>query len=676
MPQDTNTPERSENSSSRTTERISTLRLGLLGKWSPWLVLMASLLITCTVWFIVQGEKTKRNRARFDFRVKTIETAISQRLKSYESLLRGGTGLFMASDDVTRTQWRAYVTSLQISQYYPGIQGLGFTRRILPAEKEEHLRQIRAEGFPRYTIKPEGTRSEYTSIIFVEPFDWRNQRAFGYDMFSEPMRNEAMTRARDTGLAAMSGKVILLQETDKDVQAGFLMYLPVYRTGEALQTPEDRRKALRGYVYAAFRMDDFMRGILAEKAEGHVELHIFDGDKPLSETLLYCCEAAAGKIMQPDRHHFASHQSILEYGGHRWLLTFDSSRPFEKNIETGLTNLILLLGVAISLLLFGMVKSLNRSYRQAVTLASMSLELERANAGLREKFEERKRAEEELQHVLQAAEAANKAKSDFLANMSHELRTPLNSIIGFSNVLQEQMAGDLNEKQEEYVNYILTSGKHLLSLINDILDLSKVESGKMELDPSPFLLPEALNGALSMFKEKAMKHGLGLTLEIEPDTDTQIEADKRKLKQILFNLLSNAVKFTPDGGTVRLRAAREGDFFKISVTDTGIGIRQEDIKKLFHAFAQLESPYTKNYEGTGLGLALSKKLVKLHGGKIWVESEAGKGSSFIFTIPARQSVQIEAAQESTEIGQAHQGRIDPMGEPGARLPDSRGGENG
>ncbi|MBU0665289.1 MAG: response regulator [Proteobacteria bacterium] len=244
-----------------------------------------------------------------------------------------------------------------------------------------------------------------------------------------------------------------------------------------------------------------------------------------------------------------------------------------------------------------------------------------------------------------AADTANKAKSDFLANMSHELRTPLNSIIGFSDVLQEQMAGELNEQQEEYVNYILTSGKHLLSLINDILDLSKVESGKMELDPSPFLLPEALNGALSMFKEKAMKHGLSLTLEIEPDADTQIEADKRKLKQILFNLLSNAVKFTPDGGAVRLGAVREGDFFKISVTDTGIGIRQEDTARLFHAFAQLESPYTKDYEGTGLGLALSKKLVKLHGGKIWVESEEGKGSSFIFTIPARQSVQIEAAQE-------------------------------
>ncbi|HAJ26301.1 MAG TPA: hypothetical protein DCG53_03505 [Syntrophus sp. (in: bacteria)] len=289
------------------------------------------------------------------------------------------------------------------------------------------------------------------------------------------------------------------------------------------------------------------------------------------------------------------------------------------------------------------------------------------------------------------ADTANKAKSDFLANMSHELRTPLNSIIGFSDVLQEQMAGDLNEKQQEYINYILTSGKHLLSLINDILDLSKVEAGKMELELSMVPLNEALNGALSMFKEKAMKHGLALSIEIEPDADTLIEADARKLKQILFNLMSNAVKFTPDGGAVSVRArltrddgggtddegrkdertrdeGREGmgkdssfvsaskasdrplslvprpSSFEITVTDTGIGISQKDIGRLFHAFGQLENPFTKNFEGTGLGLVLSKRMVELHGGKIWVESEVGRGSSFSFTIPIRQSIQPPVVQ--------------------------------
>ncbi len=279
----------------------------------------------------------------------------------------------------------------------------------------------------------------------------------------------------------------------------------------------------------------------------------------------------------------------------------------------------------------------------------------------------------DAEHARIIADTANKAKSDFLANMSHELRTPLNSIIGFSDVLLEQMAGDLNGKQQEYVNYIITSGKHLLSLINDILDLSKVEAGKMELELSMFPLNEALNSALSMFKEKAMKHGLALSVEIEPDADTLIEADARKLKQILFNLLSNAVKFTPDGGAVRVRVRLKlndssPSSFKIAVTDTGIGISRKDISRLFHAFAQLENPFTKNFEGTGLGLALSKRLVQLHGGRIWVESEVGKGSSFCFTIPIRQSIQPPPAQGETEIGHGAQGGVASHGGKGVGLP--------
>ena len=266
--------------------------------------------------------------------------------------------------------------------------------------------------------------------------------------------------------------------------------------------------------------------------------------------------------------------------------------------------------------------------------------------------------QQEAVELKDKADKANKSKSDFLANMSHELRTPLNAIIGFSDVLQEQMTGDLNGKQLEYVSYILSSGKHLLSLINDILDLSKVEAGMMELVPSIFPLLEVLTGTLSMVKEKAMKHGIKLDFELSPEADIEIEADERKLKQIMFNLLSNAVKFTPKGGSVRLsarlkkeegrRTKDEASLFlaseasdrslsiEISVADTGIGINPEDIPKLFSEFTQLESAYSKQYEGTGLGLALTKRLVELHGGGIWVESEPGKGCTFTFTLPVKQ----------------------------------------
>jgi len=222
--------------------------------------------------------------------------------------------------------------------------------------------------------------------------------------------------------------------------------------------------------------------------------------------------------------------------------------------------------------------------------------------------------------------------------MSHELRTPLNSIIGFSEVLEDQLLGTLNASQRENVMYILKAGRHLLSLINDILDLSKVESGKMELDVESVPLRELLDASLVMQREKALRHGITLDLQMEPDTSIVIEADERKLKQILFNLLSNAVKFTPDGGRVQVlsKEINGAQDIEISIRDTGIGIKQEDLPKLFKEFSQLASAYDKKYAGTGLGLALTKKLVDLHSGRIWVESEFGKGSLFAFAIPVKQ----------------------------------------
>lgn len=269
--------------------------------------------------------------------------------------------------------------------------------------------------------------------------------------------------------------------------------------------------------------------------------------------------------------------------------------------------------------------------------------------------EQVKEKTKKLQDALHQAEASNRAKSEFLANMSHELRTPLNSIIGFSEIMSDGIVGPLSENQKDCLNNILQGGRHLLLLINDILDISRIEADKIELEPGRFDLKKMLEESAGMFKERALKKDIKTSLDIGEGIDT-IYADERRIRQVLLNLLSNAYKFTPDSGSVIVTAHLLSDFrflnpelkekysaipipqsaIVISIEDTGIGISEEDQKRLFTPFEQLEHVYTKKYEGTGLGLYLSKRLVEMHGGKIWVESKKGEGSKFTFSIPVKK----------------------------------------
>ncbi len=268
----------------------------------------------------------------------------------------------------------------------------------------------------------------------------------------------------------------------------------------------------------------------------------------------------------------------------------------------------------------------------------MAARLQESYAGLELKVEERTQelasALAELDEKSRELEAASLHKSQFLANMSHELRTPLNAIIGFSQVLREGMVGEVNAKQAEYLDDILSSGNHLLSLINDVLDLSKVEAGQVELDVLQFSLEEALESGVVMVRERATREGVQVTLE--PTDVGLVTGDQRRVRQVIFNLLSNAVKFTPAGGTVDVRALQVNGEVRVSVADTGPGIAAEDRERIFGEFQQTEAGIEQR-EGTGLGLALSKRLVELHGGRIWVDSEPGNGSTFVFTLPARSA---------------------------------------
>ena len=238
----------------------------------------------------------------------------------------------------------------------------------------------------------------------------------------------------------------------------------------------------------------------------------------------------------------------------------------------------------------------------------------------------------QLERQSAALEVASQHKSEFLASMSHELRTPLNAIIGFSEVLLERMFGELNERQDDYLRDIWSSGKHLLELLNDILDLSKIEAGQMVLNRSEFAVRESLEYCLSMVRERALKQRILLSLEVDPEVGL-LDADRLRFRQVVLNLLSNAVKFTPDGGRVDVRASIRDQDLVVEVADTGPGVAAEDRQRIFDAFQQ-GARHPEQTEGTGLGLTLSKRILELHGGRIWVESEAGKGSTFGFALPA------------------------------------------
>jgi signal transduction histidine kinase len=314
---------------------------------------------------------------------------------------------------------------------------------------------------------------------------------------------------------------------------------------------------------------------------------------------------------------------------------YRSSRNLVIGVAVGAIVLALLLGAVLSWSLIGPIQRIDARLA-AIASGDFSRQVDVPNRDeLGALATNVNRMNDELNRLYRELEATSRHKSEFLANMSHELRTPLNAILGFSQVLRERLFGELNEKQEEYVDDILSSGNHLLSLINDVLDLSKVEAGQVELEVAPFSLREALERGVVMVRERATQDGVRIALAADPEIDI-VTGDERRVRQVIFNLLSNAVKFTPAGGAVDVSAAQSNGEVRIAVADTGPGIAPEDHQRIFDEFQQTETGIEQR-EGSGLGLALSKRLVELHGGRIWVDSEPGNGSTFVFTLPAAQA---------------------------------------
>jgi len=695
-------------------------------------ILFCGLAATISAWSYSNHALETRTQERFESLTTEFQHAIYERMILYEQVLWGGVALFNASDDVSRDEWRRYVDTLSIKQRWPGIQGIGFSIPLRPDEVDSTVAEIHEEGFPEFSVRPEGKRDEYSTIIYLEPFDWRNQRAFGYDMWSNEMRREAMTLARDTGNASTSGIITLVQETEDDLQRGFLTYLPVYQRGFSTGTLSERQAAFIGWVYAPFRMGDLMAGTLGVDSK-LVAYEIYDGITLNDETLLYDSDDIRdGDAVGAD---VLLKQTTMEIQGRSWTIIFRANVDFTSSAEKAQPLVVAAIGITIDLLLFYVLTALMTLNRRATDIArERTIELELKNERLEESAEHNQRLLEiinrstdfisyadptgkilfsneallsvmgtppkrtliiqdlhpdpineliltegiptaqrdgvwrgetilqthdgqqfPVDHLIllhrdasgtiinsstvmrdmsqqKSMEAALRSSNEELLRFafvaSHDLQEPLRKIISFSELLKQDLDGTLSEQSELYLSFLMDSARRMRQLIRDLLTYSRISQQDIPFVTCP--AKSSLTVALSNLE--------GAQEAVSSDTLPNVVFTENHLVQLFQNLVSNGLKYQPKGQTpeVQISAQRTDDGWLFTVVDNGIGIEPRYHKQIFEPFKRLHNRTT--YSGTGVGLAICKRIVERRGGTLWVESDPTKegapsGCAFFFTIP-------------------------------------------
>jgi PAS domain S-box-containing protein len=682
--------------------------------------------------------------------------------------------------------FKVYVDRLMLKSNYPGIQGVGISWQIPPGETQlpETVKRLGitmkrpGEREKPFEIWPDAPGVPRHAIVYLEPLDERNHAAIGYNMFSNPVRREAMERARDTGLAAASGKVTLVQEIDEDKQAGFLIYVPIYRGDEIPSTVEARRNRLLGFAYSPFRADDLLKTTYGDTASLQVHFAVYDGVDTSRERLLHRSAPAA----ESGEARFTSTRTI-NVAGRPWTIVYSSGPAFEQLSEHLLIPAFLWIGIAASVFLSllawresgahdqarraaieleasgetlrgalehnrailegaldcivtmdhrGLITEFNpaaeRTFgfernevvgrplaevmapakHQSGDVSDASLfwqigagnfvgrrleitatrkggtefpveltitrnpggdtptftgfirdvtDLRRIERLLRQESEEKEQLLASERAARQDAERADRLKDEFLSTVSHELRTPLNAILGWAQLLK---MGHLNSTESaQGIEVIERNVRVQAQIIEDLLDMSRIVSGKIRLDVQCTPLIPVIEAAIATVRPAAEAKAIRLQKVLDPAAGT-IMGDANRLQQIVWNLLSNAIKFTPKQGRVQVTLARVNSHVEIVVADSGQGIAGEFLPFVFDRFRQADSSTTRVHGGLGLGLAIVKQLAELHGGTVRAASAGeGHGATFTVSLPvAMASDDGDANRVSTEAGSRNWVRYD------------------
>lgn len=606
---------------------------------TPAIVALSTILLTAIAAYSLHLIAKNNDELRFKTAVQQTQTAIQDHVETYITLLYAGRGLLAARPAITKREFQSFTEQLDLRQRYPGVQGIGFSQRVPAAEKQPLLSKLQQQG-QSLTIRPNTPRAEYHVIVYLEPLDQRNRAAIGYDMFTESVRRAAMEQARDTGKPALSGRVTLVQEIYGKKQAGFLIYVPIYKNGTTPTTIAERRAALKGFIYSPFRADDFIQGILGDRKNSLVDLQIYDGTAVQSENLLHHSVSARNQPQQTLRPKLTTTTS-LQITGHTWTTLYTAHPILQQTSEERFLPFLVGLGGLMSLILY----FLTRSQVKARVAA------EQAVRNLQHSEQALRAANINEQSARTEAEAANRLKDEFLAVLSHELRTPLSPILGWAKLLQ---VGKFDQAQtKKALVSIEHNAKIQAQLVEDLLDISKILQKKLTLDAQPVDLVEVITAAIETLQPAAQEKAIQLKTVLE--SVGKVFGDANRLQQIVQNLLANAIKFTPKDGTIQIELQQRvlhpqftpvrldstsKTYAQISITDNGKGFAPEFLPHLFESFRQEDSKTTRQFGGLGLGLSIVRQLTELHDGSIQAESAGeGQGATFRVLLPLMQSTQ-------------------------------------